>query len=149
LRTVGDPDWMTINQPSYGVGIGIEVPLYDGGLRNDKLGLARSQHRVAAEELELTRDKTARQVVKAYEELKLALDQRQAAAALLTAAPQSYAAAIASYRRGVASFIDVTNAQTALIQAKTADADTKTSVYASAATLAFATGDLASPEGTP
>jgi outer membrane protein TolC len=146
LRIVGTPDWLTINQPSYGASIAIEVPLYDGGQRRDRLAVARSQHRVAEEELELARDKTARQVVKAYEDLKLAFRQREAAVALLTAASQSYDAAIDSYRSGVASFLDVTNAQTALVQARTTDADTKTSVFASAASLAFATGELASPE---
>ena len=147
VRVVGTPDWSSLNEPSYGVSIGIEVPLYDGGQRNDRVGVARSQHRVAEEELELARDRTARQVVKAYEELKLAVRQRDAAIALLAAANQSYDAAIDSYRSGIATFLDVTNAQTALIQAKTADADTRTSLFASAASLAFATGDLASPQG--
>jgi len=147
FQVIETPGWAGVNKPGYGASIAIEMPLYDGGQRRDKLAVARSQHRVAEEELELGRDRTARQVVKAYEDLKLAFRQREAAVALLTAASQSYDAAIDSYRSGVATFLDVTNAQTALVQARTTDADTRTSVFASAASLAFATGELASPQG--
>jgi len=75
------------------------------------------------------------------------LRQREAAVAALAAASQSHDAAIDSYRSGVATFVDLTNAQTTLIQARTADTETKNSVFASAASLAFATGELAPPEG--
>ncbi len=105
----------------------------------------KSQRRVADEELELARDRTARQVVKAYEDLKVALRQREAAVALLAAAERSYDAAIDSYRNGVATFVDVTNAQTALTKARTADTETRSAVFTAAAALAFSTGDIAPP----
>jgi outer membrane protein TolC len=148
VRVTDIPGWSTVNSPGYTALLSIEVPLYDGGLRNNRVGVAQSQLRIAEEELQLARDRTARQVVKAYEGLKLALRKRDAAVALLDAANRSYDAAIDSYRNGVATFVDVTNAQTALIQARTADTDTRSSVFASAASLAFATGDLASPDAS-
>jgi len=147
VRTSDVPGWAGVNDTGYGAAIAIEMPLFDGGLRKNQLGVARSQHRVAEEELELARDRTARQVVKAYEDLKVALRQREAALALLAAADRSYDAAIDSYRHGVATFVDVTNAQTALTKARTADTETRSSVFTSAASLAFSTGDLAAPGG--
>ena len=71
--------------------------------------------------------------------------QREAAVALLGAANQSYDAAFDSYRAGVATFVDVTNAQTALTRARTADTETRSAVFAAMASLAFGTGDLAPP----
>jgi len=148
VRTRDIPGWSTVNEPGYGAGIAIEVPLFDGGLRRNRLGLAQSQRRVAEEELELAQDKAARQVVKAYEDLKVALRQREAAVALLAAADKSYDAAFDSYGRGVATFVDVTNTQTALTRARTADTETRSSVFSAMAALAFSTGDIALPPGS-
>ena len=143
VRTEGTPGWSGVNEPSYGVGISIEVPIFDGGLRRDRLGVARSRQRVAEEELERARDDAARQVVKAHEDLKVALSRREAAVTLLEAATRSYDAAIDSYRMGVATFVDVANAQTALTRARTADVDSTSAIYTAAASLAFSTGDPA------
>jgi len=142
VRTEGIGGWSSINEPAYGAAISIELPIFDGGLRRDRLGVARSQRRVAEEELERARDQAARQVVKAYEDLKVALTRRDAAVALLAAAEKSHDAAIDSYRNGVATFIDVTNAQTALTRARTADIETRSGLFTAAAALAFSTGDL-------
>jgi len=145
VHTTDVPGWAGVNDTGYSVGIAIELPLYDGSLRKNRLGVAESQRRVAEEELELARDRTARQVVKAYEDLKVALRQREAAVALLSAADRSYDAAIDSYRSGVATFVDVTNAQTALTKARTVDTETRSSVFTAVAALAFGTGDIAPP----
>jgi outer membrane protein TolC len=145
VRTEGIPGWSSVNEPAYGAAISIEVPIFDGGMRKDRVGVARSQQRIAEEELERARDQTARQVVKAYEDLKVALRRREAAVALLAAAEKSHDAALDSYRSGVANFVDVTNAQTALTKARTADTETRSALFTAAASLAFGTGDLAPP----
>jgi outer membrane protein len=145
FHTQGIPGWSSVNEPTYGASIAIELPLYDGGLRTNQLGLAKSQRRTAEDELELARDQTVRQVVKAYEDLKVALRKREAAVALLGAAEKSHDAAIDSYRNALATFVDVSNAQTALTKARTADTESRSSVFAAAASLAFSTGDLAPP----
>ena len=146
VHTTDVPGWAGVNDTGYGAAIAIEMPLFDGGLRKNRLGVAQSQRRVAEEEFELARDQAVRQVVKAYEDLKVALRQREAAVALLAAADRSYDAAIDSYRSGVATFVDVTNAQTALTKARTADTETRSSVFTAMASLAFRTGDLAAPQ---
>ena len=72
----------------------------------------------------------------------------EAAVALLSAADRSYDAALDSYRNGVATFVDVTNAQTALTKARTVDTETRSTVFTAVAALAFGTGDIA-PATTP
>jgi outer membrane protein TolC len=143
VRTSDIPGWARVNDLTYGASVFIEVPLFDGNVRRNRVGVAKSELRIAEDELELQRDRAARQVVKAYEELKTSLRQQEAAALLLIAAQQSYDAAIDSYRHGLATFVDVTSAQTALTKARTADSDATSQVYTATAALAFSTGDLA------
>jgi outer membrane protein TolC len=137
--------WSGVNEPTYGGTLEIVVPLYDGGLRRDKVGQAESQRRTAEKQFDAARDKVERDVVKAYDDLKLAFDKHAAAAVLLQAAEQSYSAVVDSYRSGTATFVDVSSAQAALTKARTADAQSRAGVFSAAASLAFSTGDLAAP----
>jgi outer membrane protein TolC len=141
----GVPGWSGVNEPTYGAVLSIEVPLYDGGLRRDQVGQAESQRRIAEKKFDAARDRVEREVVKAYDDLKLAFDKREAATALLEAAENSYSAVVDSYRRGTATFVDISNAQAALTKARTADAQTRSGIFSAAATLAFSTGELARP----
>jgi outer membrane protein TolC len=86
-----------------------------------------------------------REVVKAYDDVKVAFRKRDAAVALLAAADRAYAAALASYRRGVGTYIDVANAQTHLTRARTNDTETRALVFTASAALAFSTGAIAPP----
>jgi outer membrane protein len=147
----GIPGWSGVNEPTFGASISIEVPLYDGGLRRDRAAIAESQRRVAEEDFVLARDNVVRDVIKAYDDLKLALRKREAAASLLLAAQNSYGAAVDSYRSGIATFLDVSSAQVGLTRARIADANTHIEVLATAAALAFSTGDIApdNPTASP
>lgn len=137
------PGWASVNEPTWGGAIGIEMPLYDFGLRRSRVDAARAQQRIAEAELEVARDRTMRQVAKAWEDFKVAQRKREAAEALVAAADASYGAAFDSYRQGIATFVDVSNAQTSLVKARTALTDARSSVFVSAAALAFSTGDMA------
>jgi len=144
VRVDGGP-WSTVNEPQYGVAIALEMPLYDGGLRRQREQLAHSERRVAEEELNLARDRSVREVVKAYDDVKVAFRKHDAAIALLAAADRAYAAALESYRRGVGTYIDVANAQTQLTRARTSDTETRALIFTASAALAFSTGEIAAP----
>jgi len=88
-----------------------------------------------------TRDRIADEVWAAYSNLNTAFRQREAAAALLTAATESYSAALESYNYGVRNLLDVTNAQKVLAQARSTDILARTQVLAALADLVFRTGD--------
>ena len=134
--------WSTVNEPQYGIALAIELPLFDAGLRDNRLRQAQSERRVAEEELNLARDRTVREVVKSYDDVKVAFRKREAAVALLAAADRAYASALESYRHGVATYVDVVNAQTNLTRARTVDTETRSLVFTASAALAFSTGDL-------
>ena len=70
------------------------------------------------------------------------LDVEEAATALLQSAEESYNAALEAYNYGVRNLLDVTAAQRALAQARTANISAQTQVLTTLAELAFRTGDL-------
>jgi outer membrane protein len=116
--------------------------LFDGGARKNNLAKAQANLRAAEARVDVTQDKIADEVWKAYSNLETALGQRQAAAALLSAADQSYSAALESYSDGVRNLLDVTAAQATLAHARSADVLARAQVLSSLADLVFETGDL-------
>ncbi|WP_263349786.1 TolC family protein [Acidicapsa acidisoli] len=115
--------------------------LFDGGKRKNNLAQAQAKLRAAEAGVNVTRDNIADEVWKAYSNLETALGQRQAAAALLSAADQSYSAVLESYNDGVRNLLDVTAAQATLANARSADVLARAQVLTSLADLVFETGD--------
>jgi outer membrane protein len=115
--------------------------IFDGGSRKHSLAEARNNVRAAEAQASATRDEVDNGVWTAYSNVKTAFRQREAADALLQAATQSYNAALESYHFGVRSLLDVTEAQKALAQARSADVFARTQVLTSLADLAFQSGD--------
>jgi outer membrane protein TolC len=116
--------------------------LFDGGARKNNLAQAQANLRAAEARVNVTQDTIADEVWRAYSDLETSLGQRQAATALLTAADQSYAAALESYNDGVRNLLDVTAAQTTLARARSADVLARAQVLSSLADLVFETADL-------
>jgi len=115
--------------------------VFDGGARRSRLEQTEAQIRQAQARVSAARDQIEDQVWTAYTNVNTALRQREAATALLTAAAQSYSAALESYNYGVRNLLDVTNAQKVLAQARSTDVLARTQVLATLADLAFRTGD--------
>jgi outer membrane protein TolC len=116
--------------------------LFDGGARKNNLAQAQAHLRAAEARVNVTQDTIADEVWTAYSNLETSIGQRQAATALLTAADQSYSAALESYNDGVRNLLDVTAAQTTLAHARSADVLARTQVLSSLADLVFEAGDL-------
>jgi outer membrane protein TolC len=121
--------------------------VFDGGERRSRLTQAEARIREAEARLSATRDRIEDQVWTAYSNLNTAFRQREAAAALVTAATGSYGAALESYNYGVRNLLDVTNAQKVLAQARSTDILARTQVLAALADLAFRTADAIQPSG--
>jgi outer membrane protein len=119
--------------------------LFDGGARKNEVAQAKADMRSDQAQAGVIRDQIENDIWAAYSNLKTALRQRQAAAALLIAADQSYNAALESYHYGVRNLLDVTQAQKTLAQARSADVLARTEVLTALAALAFQTGDTIQP----
>jgi outer membrane protein TolC len=145
VSILGGP-YDTVDAQQWDAGLRFEWTLFEGFERRNKLSLAESAQRVAADELTLARDKAVREVWKAYNDTKVALARQQAAAALLAASEKSWTATLSSYEHGLATYPDVREAQRNLVRARTLDTEARSKVFTTAAALAFSTGDLARPE---
>jgi outer membrane protein TolC len=115
--------------------------VFDGGARRRRLSQAEAHIRGAEAQAAVARDRIEDQVWTAYSNLNTAYRQREAAAALIAAATESYGAALESYNYGVRNLLDVTNAQKVLAQARSTDIVARTQVLAALADLAFRTAD--------
>jgi outer membrane protein len=134
---------------TYGVGLTVEVPIFDGFARREKLRIAESELRSAESELAEARDAVVREVWKAHTDFKTALRKQVAAAKLLTAAENAYDAVFDSYQNGLSTYVEVVNAQRNVTSALSVGHDTRSAIFTSAAALALSIGDLAKPRPQP
>jgi len=143
LSIDGSPGYH-VNQPAAAILLRLKLPLYDGGVRENNLSIARSKNAEAKEELVKEQDEAIRQVAKAYDTVKAALAEYNAAIALVKASNTANSAAIDAYKHGVGTFTDAVTSETQRSQAQSAKAHAYATVLTAAAALAFSTGDLTS-----
>jgi TolC family type I secretion outer membrane protein len=133
------------DKPAYGVGLAIDLPLFDGFIRANHLRIAESQLREAEQELTDNRDQAVSEVWKAYTDLKTALRKQESAGKLLAAAQSAFDASLEAYRHGLRTYVDTQNAQRNVTAARSAVVDTRSAIFTGAAALALSVGDLARP----
>jgi outer membrane protein len=127
---------------TYSATLGLKWTVFDGFHRENNIRQAKAEEKVATEEVRDRQDEITNQVWNDYTNASTALEQKQAAAALLSAASESYSAALESYKEGVRNFLDVLAAEDALAQARAIDVAARTQVLQTFADLDFRTGDL-------
>ncbi len=127
---------------TYDATLGLKWTVFDGFRRENSISQAKAEEKVATDEVRDRQDEITNQVWNDYTNAETALEQRQAAAALLTASSESYSAALESYKDGVRNFLDVLAAENALAQARAIDVTARTQVLQTFTDLEFRTGDL-------
>jgi outer membrane protein TolC len=144
--SVDHSPYYRINEPAAGFLFKLSLPLYDGGTRDKTVSIARSRKTAAEEELSKAEDEAIRQVARAFDNLKSALAQYDAARAFVTAADQESESAVDAYRHGVGTLTVAATAETEHTQAQSAEARAYAGVLTAAAALAFSTGELTSSD---
>jgi outer membrane protein TolC len=137
-----------IRQPQAGVFLRLDWPLYQGGLRQNRIRLAQSLRDAAEDTLEQGSDHAMRQVALAYDQLDTGLSQYEAALALQSASETAFNAANDAYAHGVGTFTDAQAALATLTTARSSLARAHAQSLINAAALAFATGALTSGSAT-
>lgn len=127
---------------TYDAILGLKWTVFDGLRREKSISQAKAEEKVATDEVRDRQDEITNQVWNDYSNAETALEQRLAAAALLTASQESYSAALESYKDGVRNFLDVLAAEDALAQARAIDVTARTQVLQTFTDLQFGTGDL-------
>jgi len=133
------------NEPIYGGGVTISLPIFDGFARRNKLRVAESELRAAEDELTHSRDSVIREVWKARTDFETALRKQESAQKLVSAAESAFAASLDAYQHGLGTYVDVANAQRNVTASRSVRVDTRAAIYTSAAALALSVGDLARP----
>lgn len=135
--------YFSVNEPGGHILLKFSWPLYDAGLRDARVGMARADVGAAHDQLEQTRNTAVKQVTDAYDALQTGLAENAAAVALQKAARSAYDAALDAYGHGVGTYTDLVNSETALTRSQSALEDAHANVFTAAAALAFATGSIA------
>jgi outer membrane protein len=143
--SIKDSPYFGGNEPVYGVGLTVELPIFDGFARSKKLSIAQSELQAAESELAGSRDAVVREVWKAYTDLKTALHKEPSATHLLSTAQSAFDASLESYRQGLGTYVEVVNAQRNLDAAQSVLVDTRSAIFTGATALAYSIGDLARP----
>jgi outer membrane protein len=134
----------TVDQPQTGLFLRFEWPLYQGGLRQNRVRLAESRRDAAQDTLEASNSAILHEVAIAYDQVQTGLSQYDAAVALRSAAQSAFDSAGDAFSHGVGSFNDAVNASTALDAARATLARAHAQALVNAAGLAFAAGELTS-----
>jgi outer membrane protein TolC len=133
------------SKPDYGVGIAVELPIFDGFARRNSLRIAESELKAAVDQLADNRDTAVEEVMKAYIDLNTALRKQDASEALLSAAQSAFDASLEAYKDGLGTYVDVVNAQRNLATARGTVVDARSAIFTSRTDLALSVGDLAKP----
>lgn len=128
--------------PSYGVNLGLSIPLFNGFSRQYDLAAARAQADASAALADQTRQNVITQVFVSYYALQTAEQRVATADDLLASARQSAEVAAGRYREGVGGIIDLLTAQSALANARAQQVQSRWQWYTSLAQLARDAGVL-------
>jgi TolC family type I secretion outer membrane protein len=127
---------------SYSVGLGLQIPLFNGGARQYDIARARALADAAAAQAQSVRQNMINDVFTAYYNLRTATQQVRTSDDLLASAVASLRAAQARYTGGVGSIIDLLTAQAALATARAQQAQARWVWAQQLALLAHASGAL-------
>ncbi|HEY1743986.1 MAG TPA: TolC family protein [Granulicella sp.] len=127
---------------TYEAGLSLKWTVFDGFRRENRVSQAKAEEAAARNFVHEREDQIADRVWASYQDAVTALEQRNAAASLLTASTESHSAAVESYKDGVRNLLDVLNAERDLARARALDVTARTRVLQSFTSLAFRTGDL-------
>jgi outer membrane protein len=141
--------YSSIDRPGQNIFLSFSVPLFDGGLRRNRVNQADAKVREAEEELAAARDSASQQVVRAYNALLTSLAEYEAATVLSEAAHTAYQAALRSYRQGVGTYTDLATEENAVVQGETQVEDARANAHTAAAALALSMGAIDTPEVNP
>ena len=127
---------------SYSLSLGLSIPIFSGFSRQHDLRAAEFEAEAARARAQLLRQEVVFQVFSAYYALQTATRRVRTAEDLLASATQSNEVALARYKAGVGSVLDLLAAQSALASARAQQVDARLAWSVSLARLAHDAGVL-------
>jgi outer membrane protein TolC len=139
----------TVSGPSYGLTLGLSIPIFNGFSRQYEVAAATAQAEAVSAFADQTRQQVVTQVFISYYTLQTATRRVATSDDLLASATQSVQVAAGRYREGVGSIIDLLTAQSALANARAQQVQSRWEWYTSLAQLARDAGVLGLRGETP
>jgi outer membrane protein len=133
---------------SYNLSLGLTIPIFNGFSRQYDLRAAQYQAEAASARSQTIRQRVVYQVFSAYYALQTATRRVGTAEDLIASARQSSEVALARYKAGVGSVLDLLAAQSALANARAQQVDARLQWSVSLAQLAHDAGVLDPKGGT-
>ena len=133
---------------SYNLSLGLSIPIFNGFSRQYDLRAAEYQAEAASARTETLRQQVVYQVFSAYYALQTSTRRVRTAEDLLASAQQSSEVALARYKAGVGTVLDLLAAQSALASARAQQVDARLAWTVSLAQLAHDAGVLDPKGGT-
>lgn len=146
-RTYADPG--NYGGGSYGITLGVSVPLFAGFSHQYDVAAVRARADAATAQADVLRQQITTQVFTSYYTLQTAAQRVSTADDLLASAQQSEQVAAGRYREGVGSIIDLLTAQSALANARAQQVQSRWQWYTALAQLAHDSGVLGTRGETP
>jgi len=140
--SVDDSRYYSVNKPGGNILLKFSWPLFEGGAREARIGIARSDVNSARDQLDQAKNTAVKQVTDAYDSLETGFAEHASATALREAAQTAYDAALDAYGHGFGTYTDLVTSETALTRSQSALGDAHADVFTAAAALAFATGSV-------
>ena len=126
----------------YGIGLTLSIPLYDGNLTAGAVQQAQAVLKSAKADLATAQLQVRTEVTQAYYSMSGAEQQQHAADTNVANAKESLRIAEGRYKSGVGLFLDIINAQSALLSAETAAENARAEVSRQRSALRRAAGLL-------
>ncbi len=118
INTLQSSNNNTNSNHNFLVGVGLQIPLFNGFAAGYQLRAAREQYAAGAARVISTQQQISVQVFTSYYVLRAATERVRSATDLLASAEQSATVALGRYREGVGTVVDVLLARSALATAR-------------------------------
>ncbi len=127
----------------------VSMPLFQGFFYRNAIKIAEANRLAAEEQVRQTELTMIQQITSYHYNVHVAYDTLQFATAFLAAAEEQYVVALAQYKQGTNTILNVVSAQSSLIDARARQASAIQQWFTSLANLAYATGILSPNHLTP
>lgn len=128
--------------------ITVSMPLFAGFYYRNAIKMAKANKKTAEEQMKNIQLQVIQEITNYYSSVKVAFETIQLSTAFLAASEEQYTVALAKYKEGTNTILDVVSAQSSLADARATEASAIQQWFTSLANLAYATG-LVSPTHLP
>ena len=121
-------------------GLALQFPIFEGFSLRNKVRVARFDLKAARAGLRVKEEKVISEVWSSFYNVRTAAQQVQTSKTLLASSTESYRVSLARYRAGAAEIVELLNAQSLLVSARSQEVQARTDLFTYYAELVHAIG---------